>query len=121
MNTKELISERTKKMVEEGKPDAVFITIYNLNRYISGKRVPSIQAARTISQVVRSKKDIWLDRSCITQRKEAIREYSKKNNSAVQFERGRPQKTRGCGLHSNLCCNNTRIDCCGDSVVIGNG
>ena len=91
MDTKKHISKRTFDEAMKASDLGLFVPVVNLNRYIRGERIPSLKVARTISQITRSKKDIWLDRGCVEQRKEALKLYGKINNTVSQFRRGRPK------------------------------
>ena len=118
MTTKKDISNKTKEAAVKHPKTGVFVPVCNLNRYIRGERVPSLQVARMLSQIIRCKKDIWLDRSCVAQRQEAIRRYGEKNNSVVQFHRGRPKikhnNREHCGTSRNL----RTVQCCGNVDLV---
>lgn len=84
METKKHI---TLKLEKKG----VSCSIARLNRYLSGDRTPNIEMAREISQVIRCKKEVFLDKANIAQRMAAIKRYAKRNKLDLYVGPGNPQ------------------------------
>lgn len=94
MESKKHISNKSLEAQRKNPETGIFFSVAEINRYVRGDRTPSIERARALSQLTRSKKKIWLDKRLKAQRVEAIEEYAKRTKTTVQWRRGKPSNNK---------------------------